>query len=293
MSNVQRPIDLSRNNRLQLGLFLRSRRESLDAAALGLPRIRHRRTPGLRREEVAQLADVGVTWYTWLEQGREINPSTRTLAAIAQALQCNEAETLHLFRLAGQHDPAPSVVKACSRISPHSQHLLDALDPLPAIIQSARFDVIGWNQAWCRVMNIDLQTIAPEDRNCMLLAFTHEGWCNALADRSEQMNTMVALFRTQMAENLNDPLWEALLARLLSQSEAFRELWHQGYEIRAINNHVKRFNHPQFGILTLHQNNWWSTPRNGDRLLVYTAEDAESAAALQQLAAQSQASART
>ena len=93
-------------NRKLLGAFLRSRRENLDPVRLGLPRMRQRRTPGLRREEVAQLADVGVTWYTWLEQGRDIKASLKTLTAIASALQCNDVETQHLFSLAGHKLPA-------------------------------------------------------------------------------------------------------------------------------------------------------------------------------------------
>ncbi len=89
------------DSRKQLGAFLRARRESLDPQRLGLPRSGRRRTPGLRREEVAMLADVGVTWYTWLEQGREVNPSAAVMQAVAEALQCSALETRHLFVLAG------------------------------------------------------------------------------------------------------------------------------------------------------------------------------------------------
>src|SRR5690606_3257184 len=92
---------LQDDNRKQLGAFLRARRESLDPQRLGLPRSGRRRTPGLRREEVAMLADVGVTWYTWLEQGRDVNPSSVVMLAVAKALQCTATETRHLFVLAG------------------------------------------------------------------------------------------------------------------------------------------------------------------------------------------------
>lgn len=284
MSEAILPVSGTEKNRQLLATFLRSRRESLDPQRLGLPRMRNRRTPGLRREEVAQLAEVGVTWYTWLEQGREIKASPKTLAAIATALQCNEAETQHLFRLAGHQSPALEAVKVCEVVSAHGQILLDSLHPLPAIIQSKRFDIMGYNQAWCRLMNVDLETIAPEDRNCILLAFTHPNWRAAVVDQEQLMPHMVALFRTQMGEHHDDPRWQALLDRLLRESAEFRLMW-QHYEIRAIDNHIKRFRHPQAGVLTLRQNNWWSAPRNGDRLLVYIPNDEQSAAALQQITA--------
>jgi transcriptional regulator with XRE-family HTH domain len=101
MALIAEPLpSLQEENRKQLGAFLRARRESLDPQRLGLPRSGRRRTPGLRREEVAMLADVGVTWYTWLEQGRDVNPSSVVMTAVAKALQCSPTETRHLFVLA-------------------------------------------------------------------------------------------------------------------------------------------------------------------------------------------------
>jgi len=102
MALMSEPVtSLQDDTRKQLGAFLRARRESLDPQRLGLPRSGRRRTPGLRREEVALLADVGVTWYTWLEQGRDVNPSSAVMAAVAKALQCTPTEARHLFLLAG------------------------------------------------------------------------------------------------------------------------------------------------------------------------------------------------
>ncbi|QKJ87192.1 Transcriptional regulator [Paramixta manurensis] len=271
-------------NRRLLGAFLRSRRESLDPNRLGLPRMRNRRTPGLRREEVAQLADVGVTWYTWLEQGRDINASTKTLIAIANALQCNEAETQHLFRLAGQPHPATRAAKVCAKISAQTQALLDAIRPYPAMVQSPRFDIYGYNEAWCRLMRIDLDTLPQEERNCIWLGFNHPAWRSAMADRDEVLPHMVGMFRAQMGEHLGEPEWEDLLARLMNSSEEFCRLWER-YELRSIENRVKYFTHPQVGQMALRQNNWWSAPRNGDRMLVYIPDDEHSAAALALLTA--------
>lgn len=277
-------IPVTPNNRQLLGEFLRRRRESLDPNRLGLPRMRNRRTPGLRREEVAQLADVGVTWYTWLEQGREIKASTKTLAAIAMALQCNEAETQHVFSLAGHRSSSQTAARVCQKVSAHAQIMLNALNPFPAMVQTSRFDILGYNQAWCRLINIDIQAIPEEDRNCIFLAFTHSGWRRSMLEWETLLPNMVAMFRSQMGENHEDPHWKSLLDRLLSSSEEFRELWPR-YEIRGIDNQVKRFFHPNVGAMSLRQNNWWSAPRNGDRLLVYIPDDEDSAEALAKLTA--------
>ncbi len=169
------PASITANhNRKLLGTFLRTRRESLDPNRLGLPRMRHRRTPGLRREEVAQLADVGVTWYTWLEQGRDIKASPKTLTAIATALQCNDVETQHLFSLAGHILPSVREVAACCKIAEHNQQMLDAIQ-LPAIIETPRFDILGYNAAWCKLMGVQMAEIPLEDRNCIWLACCHGG----------------------------------------------------------------------------------------------------------------------
>lgn len=281
MPAVAAPGSVEQNNRKLLGTFLRTRRESLDPNRLGLPRMRHRRTPGLRREEVAQLADVGVTWYTWLEQGRDIKASPKTLTAIASALQCNDVETQHLFSLAGHALPSMRVAAACCKIAAHNQQMLDAIH-LPAIIETPRFDIIGYNAAWCALLGVDLAEVDVADRNCIWLAFNHAGWRKAIGDWEEVMPQMVAMFRSQMGEHLGDPHWESFLARLLNSSDEFAHTW-QRYELGQVENRVKRFCHQQVGELTLRQNNWWSASRNGDRLLVYVPDDAQSAAALHTL----------
>jgi transcriptional regulator with XRE-family HTH domain len=264
----------------ELGTFLRTRRESLDPSRLGLQHFGRRRTPGLRREEVAQLAQIGVTWYTWLEQGRPVRTSDKVLNAIATALQCTEAETRHLFLLAGKVEQVSAMTPACEKLSQVSQAILDQLNPLPAMIQNARFDIIGFNQAYSRLLCVDLAQIAPEDRNCLYLAFTNKAWRAALTDWDEGMPRMVATFRAAMADHMHDATWERQLQRMLAVSDEFKEVW-QRYEVRGIENHLKHFRHPRAGLISLHQTNWWSAPKNGDRLLVYVPTDEQSKAALQ------------
>ncbi|MBW9460311.1 helix-turn-helix domain-containing protein [Kluyvera sp. EC_51] len=260
------------DNRKQLGAFLRARRESLDPQRLGLPRSGRRRTPGLRREEVAMLADVGVTWYTWLEQGREVNPSVAVMQAVAEALQCSELETRHLFVLAGLTPLESANVPQCEGISPGTRRMLDSLLPQPASIQKPNFDIVAWNEAFCRLMGVDFSIIPEDDRNCIYLYLTHPGWRSRLAN-PDVLGNFVSYFRAAMAEHRGEPAWENKLARFFAASAEFEALWHQRYEVRGVENQIKTFRHPDFGEFQLQQMYWYSAPRNGSRLLVYLPVD--------------------
>lgn len=266
----------------ELGAFLRARRESIDPARLGLPWIGARRTPGLRREEVAQLAGIGITWYTKLEQGRPVRASAKVMTALADALQCSEAETRHLFTLAGLGMPAPQNQPMCVQLSSAARTILDHLDPLPAVIQTPYFDIIGFNRAYCRLVNVDMHEIPEEDRNCLYLAFANPAWRNSLADWPAVLPRMVALFRASMTEHGTDPKWEHLLQRLQSISPEFAATWERN-EVHGVENQLKRFQHPGIGTLVMHQTNWWSAPRNGNRLLVYVPADEPTEERLRQL----------
>ncbi|WP_204525794.1 helix-turn-helix transcriptional regulator [Citrobacter cronae] len=260
------------DSRKQLGAFLRARRESLDPQRLGLPRIGRRRTPGLRREEVAMLANVGVTWYTWLEQGREVNPSQAVLLNVASALQCSPLETRHLFVLAGLTPPESTPVMVCEGIAPGTRKMLDSLMPQPASIQKPSFDIVAWNDSFCRLMGVDFSSLPSEDRNCIYLYLTNEIWRSRIAN-CDVLPTFVSYFRAAMAEHRSDPVWENKLARFFAASSEFEALWHQRYDVRGVENQVKNFVHPQLGRFSLQQMYWYSAPRNGSRLLVYLPMD--------------------
>lgn len=265
---------------LELGAFLRTRRESLDPAGLGLARMGRRRTPGLRREEVAALADIGITWYTKLEQGRPIRVSTRVLNAVAAALQCSESETEHLFTLAGMPRTVATTA-TCETVSTATQRILDQLNPLPAVVENARFDILGFNESFCRLIGVDVASLPAEDRNCIHLALTQPRWKSIVVDWHGMVANQVALFRAAMAEHMQDPVWQAHLQRYMAASETFVELW-QRYQVRGVENHVKRFFHAESGVLSLQTNNWWAQ-RNGVRMLVYVPTDAQSEQGLLQL----------
>ena len=247
------------DSRKQLGAFLRARRESLDPQRLGLPRSGRRRTPGLRREEVAMLADVGVTWYTWLEQGREVNPSVAVMQAVAEALQCSELETRHLFVLAGLTPLESLNVPQCEGISPGTRRMLDSLLPQPASIQKPNFDIVAWNDAFCRLMGVDFSLIPEDERNCIYLYLTHPGWRSRLAN-PDVLGNFVSYFRAAMAEHRGEPAWENKLARFFAASAEFEALWHQRYEVRGVENQIKTFRHPEFGEFQLQQMYWYSAP---------------------------------
>ncbi|WP_018610442.1 helix-turn-helix transcriptional regulator [Uliginosibacterium gangwonense] len=265
-----------------LGAFLRARRESIDPLRLGIPSIGRRRTPGLRRDDVAQLANISVTWYTRLEQGRPIHVSARVLDAIARALQCTESETQHLFTLAGLSRKADISKPSCRHASAAVQSILDHLDPLPAIIQTARFDIVGYNPAYCRLIGVDLATIAPEERNCLFQAIANPTWRARLADWENLIPQLAALYRAAMAEHMEDPIWQEQLQRFCTLSPEFHTMW-QRQEVLGIENRTKRFHHPQLGIISLQQTNWWSAPKNGDRLLVYVPTDEKSKEAIRHM----------
>ncbi|MBS0848968.1 helix-turn-helix transcriptional regulator [Citrobacter sp. JGM124] len=269
------------DSRQLLASFLRTRRESLDPERLGLPRSGRRRTPGLRREEVAQLADIGVTWYTWLEQGREVNPSANAMTAIATALQCSPAEARYLFILAGL-PPSDSPEGAyCEGLSIASRRTLDALMPNPASIQKPNFDILGYNRHFCHMLGVDLDKVPVEERNCIYQYLTNETWRSRIEHNESLLPRFVGLFRAGITEHRDDPRWETLLAQFFSASSEFKALWDKRYEIRSIENHIKQYVHPQIGSFGMQQVNWFSAPRNGSRLLVYFPIDDAGERALQ------------
>ncbi len=140
------PQSASTVRRHELAAFLRHRREHITPEQVGLPRGTRRRTPGLRREEVAQLAAVGVTWYTWLEQARDIQVSVQVLDALARTLFLDSSERAHLFQLAGAIDPQPAT--SCAVVTPALQAMLDQLDPIPACLQNSRYDILAYNRTY-------------------------------------------------------------------------------------------------------------------------------------------------
>ncbi|MBU4216010.1 MAG: helix-turn-helix transcriptional regulator [Actinobacteria bacterium] len=277
---TERPLDRHH----ELGAFLRARRESTVPESVGYTSGSSRRTPGLRREEVAVLAGVGVTWYTWLEQGRPVNASEQVLSAIARALLLDELETAHLFVLAGVVRRADDVREQCRALSPAVQVVIDQLDPLPALVLNGRYDILAVNDAYCRLVDQDVPAIADGDRNWLYLALTDPHWRTTLVDWRTHLDACAAQLRVSMAEHLGDPLWTQQLTRLLDASPEFEQAWSR-HEVRRPEEPVKRFFNPRIGVIELRSTSWWVAPRHGTRLISYTPVDEAGRAALATLTA--------
>src|SRR4249919_2735830 len=170
--------------RHELAAFLRSRRERITPEDAGLPGGYRRRTAGLRREEVAQLSGVGVTWYTWLEQGRPIRASVQVLEAVARTLQLDPIERRHLFRLAEVPDTTHPD-ESGPVLRPQVQVILDGLNPMPVSVLTERFDILAWNAAY-EVLFPRTAEVPAAERNTLLQAFTRPECCSVIENRAEQ-----------------------------------------------------------------------------------------------------------
>jgi hypothetical protein len=265
--------------RHELAAFLRSRRERIAPEQVGLPRGARRRTPGLRREEVAHLSAVGVTWYTWLEQARNIHVSVQVLDALARTLMLDPSERAHLFQLAGATDPTPAAT--CPSITPALREMLRRLEPVPACIQNSRYDILAYNRTYARLLG-DLDAVPPEDRNCMLLVYTDPEWRAAIVHLDETMRLMAAKLRASMAGHLGEPAWKMLLKRLKAASPEFRENWER-YEVVGTRSKTKEFLNSYVGHLTLEHTDLWLGPEPGPRMVTYTPKNEETRERLEKL----------
>ena len=255
--------------RSELASFLRSRRERLDPEVLGLPTGTRRRTPGLRREEVAQLAGVGVTWYTWLEQGRQINASVQVLDAVARTLRLDSAETEHLYQLADV--PAVPAVTGCRRLDPEVQQILDGLDPLPASVINGRNDILAWNRPYALLFPF-LVNLPEDKRNSLWSCFTSPKCCHPFVNRSEDLARMVANFRARYGRHVGEPAWEEFVKRLCAASPEFAELWAE-HGVADGGVRVKVFRHPAIGELNVVVTTFDVAATPETRMTVYTPND--------------------
>ncbi|WP_181805035.1 helix-turn-helix transcriptional regulator [Streptomyces shenzhenensis] len=265
--------------RHELAAFLRSRRERITPEEVGLPRGTRRRTPGLRREEVAQLSAVGVTWYTWLEQARDIQVSVQVLDALARTLRLDGSERAHLFQLAEAVDPTPAA--SCTGVTPALQEILRSLEPLPASVQNSRYDILAYNRTYARLMG-DLDAVPSEDRNSMILVYTHPEWRRSIVHLEETRRLMAAKLRASMAGHLTEPAWKMLVKRLIAESPEFRENWRR-YEVVDLRTRTKEFLNPYVGRLTLEHTDLFLNQASGARLVTYAPADDGSRQRLEQL----------
>jgi transcriptional regulator with XRE-family HTH domain len=230
-----------------LGTFLRDRRARMDAAAFGFSGGR-RRTPGLRREEVAQRANISATWYTWLEQGRGGAPSADVLNRIAGGLMLTEPEREHLFVLGLGHPPE-ATYRASDEVTPRLQRVLDALEFSPAIVKTPTWDVVAWNAAAATLLT-DYSTLPRDQRNILRLMFTNASIKAAQEDWLNVARYVVGTFRADAARAGAGAEISQLVEELSRLSPEFDALWRDNNVARHADG-LKRLHHPVHGLLEL------------------------------------------
>jgi len=240
---------LSEDRRKEIASFLRSRRARLQPEQVGLPRGSRRRTPGLRREEVAALAGVSTEWYTWLEQARDVRASEAVLKRIAAALRLEPGETHHLLTLAGydwngtRNGGPPSAT-----LSPALQRLLDELDPCPAWVFGERWDMLGWNRGAAIIWG-DLAAMEGIERNALYQVFMNPRLRQMLVDWEAHARDMVAKLRHMHARNVDDAWFNELIRVLRERSAEFAAFW-GAHDVQLPRDGVKVYDHPTAGRLT-------------------------------------------
>lgn len=267
--------------REELSAFLRARRAQIKPEEVGLPRGVRRRTAGLRREEVAQLAGIGVTWYTWLEQGRNISVSSHFLERLARALRLTNAERAHLFALCQL--PAPSLPRY--RVPEVSQGLRQVVEAIqgPAFLKSLRWDLVHWNRA-AEALFGDLSWVPAGRKNVLYLIFADERHRSIMLDWEQDAKAAVAKFRLDAAPFFNEPSFRELVDELSALSEEFGRWWAHS-DVRGRDEVVRRFRHPALGDIRVWHNAFSVDHAPGLRLDVYTPFDAITEARLSELLA--------
>jgi transcriptional regulator with XRE-family HTH domain len=259
----------------ELGSFLRMHREGKSPASVGLPTSGTRRTPGLRREELAQLAGVGLSWYTWLEQGRDVTPSASVLDALARVLDLTAAERDHLFDLAGV--PVPQAAGAYpTEAPPDLAEIVRGLEPNPAYLLGPRTDVLAWN-AGATLMLGEPSTAPDGLPNLLWWLFTDPNergptW-------RETARSTLARFRAEHARRYHDPAFTRLVEELLGVSPPFRELWPR-HEVLDAQAGTKTLDHPRLGHIALHHLQSIPTSHTDLRLVQFVPADTATRLAL-------------
>ena len=269
--------------RQELSDFLRNRRGRIAPADVGLPETNRRRTPGLRREEVAQLAGVSATWYTWLEQKRPIGVSSGVLDSLARVLRLDPAERMQLFQLALRQPVLESPSKR-ETVSPLIRRLLDQTDPVPAFVIGRRWDVLAWNRA-ALAFFFDFEQVPSNERNTLWLIFTSSTLRSLLVDWRSRGQDTVARFRADYGRHAGDAHFVQLVERLKSVSPEFAEWWPR-HDILPMTEGRNAYDHLQVGRMIVEHTTFSVIDNPELRLIVFLATAAsDSIAKMKKIAA--------
>jgi transcriptional regulator with XRE-family HTH domain len=259
MDQAERP------KRTELAHFLRSRRERLTPAQAGIAVSSRRRAPGLLREEVAQLADVSVTWYTWLEQGRPVNVSAATLTNIARALRLSSDESTHLFTLADRPLRGPRG----EDVPPELRRLLDSIGPNPAYLTNHCWDVVAANDALAAGMFAIGDAPGAVETNLVVDMLTNPQRRDEIVDWERHARRIVGAFRASHGRHRHDERFAPIIERCLAESESFRRWW-DDHEIADQRPGTIELTHPLWGPIAYTFTSFRATDAGGLRLTIYT-----------------------
>ena len=234
----------------KLAEFIRARREAVTPAMAGLPGGGRRRTPGLRREELAQLCDVSPTWLTWLEQGRPVSASARMLARLAQVLQLSAAERAYLFEVADKHDPSHATGEGGGLATAELAAIVAAIDA-PAYILDRAWNAVAWNDAAAGLFTGWLHGDAATP-NQLRFMFLEPGARELVVGWPERAQRLVAEFRADIGRHADQAPLAGLIAELAGASAPFRQWW-EAQQVQGRDGGLRRFQHPQQGLLAFHQ----------------------------------------
>jgi transcriptional regulator with XRE-family HTH domain len=236
------------HRREELAAFLRAHRQALSPEQVRLPPGRGRRTPGLRREEVALLAGVSVTWYTWLEQGRRINASTDVLRSIGRALRLDDAGQAHLLSLAQPAFPDGAAPTAPEEVPSALRRLIDTFEPAPAYVLGPHWEFAAWNAAEARLYP-PLERLDGLERNLIWVLFAHPAVQELIVDWDLHARQALAEFRAATTAVRHDAVMTELVGRLTEISQEFRAWW-PTHDVSRFETRLRRFAHPRAGLLT-------------------------------------------
>ncbi|MEO6088929.1 MAG: helix-turn-helix transcriptional regulator [Umezawaea sp.] len=264
----------------ELAAFLRARRERLDPHDFGLPsRRQSRRTPGLRREEVAELAGVSVDYIVRLEQARGLRPSVDVVEALAEALRLTSDEHAYLFNLAQQRPP--NVDRPATAAAPPLARLVADLSPLPAMLMNHRSDILAWNDEMAKLL-LDFGTLPPSQRNSIWLCLLHPETRELYVDREQVVREGVAHLRAAWAVHPKDQALNDLIAELTAGVEGFARLWTQ-QDVKVKGRGRKVMRHPEAGLIAVDFEVLTPLQDQDQLLAIYRAADEESQSALDRL----------
>lgn len=255
------------NRYKELADFLKTRRAKILPSQVGINTATRRRTPGLRREEVAHLAGIGITWYTWLEQGREIHVSAQVIESISKVLLLDTQERNHLYLLANQPLPV-DIPEYQGIVSPLLQHFLDSLLYSPSIIIDQHWNVIAWNKASIVILG-DFNKMNCRQRNIVWAMFTDEKFKQLYVDWNTYAKALVSNFRSTCGKYIQDPWLIQFVNDLKKKSSEFDHLWSL-HEITTNNEVYKQINHPSVGMLDFEVCNFVVTNNEVLKMIIHT-----------------------